>query len=166
MRKAHRWGLAALVGTLALVVAATAQQAGPPAKQRPAADKKQPATFQGRMLTATKLQEKDLQKFLTALGPAISASISSGQSVNIPGLGTFRVVRIPEHRDMAAGGRPIVVTGTNYVEFLPAGNLTSAANAPGAAPAVTVPQFEYVPLPNQTPGMRVPGTRTVSPRQP
>jgi nucleoid DNA-binding protein len=165
MRKAHRWGLAALVGTLGLVVAATAQQVQQGPGQRPA-DRKQPATFQGRLLSATKLPEKDLQKFLAALGPAVSASISSGQSVNIPGLGTFRVVRIPEHRDMAPGGRPIVVEGTNYVEFLPAANLTSAANGPGAAPAVTVPQFQYVPLPDRTPGARVPGTRTLSPRQP
>ncbi len=165
MRKAHRWGLAALVGTLGLVMAATAQQVGQGPVRRPA-DKKQPATFQGRMLAATKLPEQDLQKFLTALGPAVSASISAGQSVNIPGLGTFRVVRIPEHRDMVSGGRPIVVDGTNYVEFLPAGNLTSAANAPGAAPAVTVPQFQYVPLPGRDPGMRVPGTRTPTARQP
>jgi nucleoid DNA-binding protein len=161
MRKAHWWGLGALVGTLGLVVGATAQQV-----QRPGADKKQPATFEGRMLAATKLQEQDLRKFLTALGPAISASISSGQSVNVPGLGTFRVVRIPEHRDMAAGGRPIIVEPVNYVEFLPAGNLTSAANAAGAAPAVTVPQFQYVPLPDRVPGNRNPGARTPNTRQP
>jgi nucleoid DNA-binding protein len=160
MRKAHWWGLGALVGTLGLVVGAAAQQI-----QRPA-DKKQPATFQGRMLAATKLPEKDLQTFLTALGPAVSASIASGQSVTIPGLGTFRVVRIPEHRDMAAGGRPIIVDGSNYVEFLPAGSLTGAASAAGATPAVTVPQFQYVPLPDRVPGNRNPGNRTPNTRQP
>ncbi len=163
MRKAHRWGLAALVGTLGLVVAATAQQAGP---QRPADRRQQPTTFQGRMLALSRLPEKDLQKFLAALGPAISASLSSGQTVTVPGLGTFRVVAIPEHRDMAAGGRPIVVGARNYVEFLPSGNLVGAANAGGATPAVTVPQFEYIPLPGRVPGARVPGGRTPATRQP
>ena len=161
MRKAHWWGLGALVGTLGLVVAATAQQAG---QQRPA-DKRQPATFQGRMLAATRLPEADLKKFLAALGPAVSGTLASGQSVEIPGLGTFRVVRIPEHRDMV-NGRPAVIDGSNYVEFLPAGGLTGAANGPGAVPAVTVPPFQYVPLPNQTPSMRVPGNRTPNTRQP
>jgi nucleoid DNA-binding protein len=160
MRKAHWWGLGALVGTLGLVVAATAQEAG----QRPA-DKKQPATFQGRMLAASKLPEKDLNVFLAALGPAIRDSLAAGQTVSVPGLGTFRVVRIPEHRDMVAG-RPVIVAGSNYVEFLPVAGLVGAANAAGATPAVTVPPFEYVPLPDRVPGQRVPGTRTVNPRQP
>jgi nucleoid DNA-binding protein len=160
MRKAHGWALGALVGTLGLVAAAAAQQAPRPG------DKKQPATFQGRMLAATKLPEKDLQKFLAALGPAVSASLSSGQTVSIPGLGTFRVVNIPEHRDMAAGGRPVIVGASNYVEFLPAGGLVGAANAPGATPAVTVPPFQYVPLPDRVPGTRSPGNRTPNTRQP
>jgi nucleoid DNA-binding protein len=160
MRKAHWWGLGALVGTLGLVVGAAAQQ-----NQRPA-DNRQPATFQARMLATTKLPEKDLQKFLSALGPAVSASLAAGQTVSIPGLGTFRVVNIPEHRDMAAGGRPVIVGASNYVEFLPAGGMVGAANAPGATPAVTVPPFQYVPLPDRVPGMRVPGIRTPNTRQP
>jgi nucleoid DNA-binding protein len=169
MRKAHRWGLAALVGTLGLVAAAAAQQAGQqPPQQRPAdrRQQRQPTTFQGRMLAATKLPEKDLRTFLSALGPAISGSIASGQTVSIPGLGTFRVVNIPSHRDMAAGGRPIIVGARNYVEFLPAGNLVGAANSGSATPAVSVPQFEYIPLPDRVPGARVPGTRAPSTRQP
>jgi nucleoid DNA-binding protein len=166
MRKAHRWGLAALVGTLGLVVAATAQQVQQGPGQRPANRRQQPTTFQGRMLAATKLPDKDLQTFLKALGPAISASIASGQTVSIPGLGTFRVVNIPSHRDMAAGGRPVVVGARNYVEFLPAGNLVGAANSGNATPAVSVPQFEYIPLPDRVPGARVPGTRTPNTRQP
>jgi nucleoid DNA-binding protein len=164
MRKAHRWGLAGLVGTLGLVVAATAQQVQPgPQAQRPAG-KRQPATFEGRMLAASKLPEADLKKFLAALGPAVSASLAAGQTVSIPNLGTFRVVNIPPHRDMV-NGRPVEVDGSNYVEFLPAGGMVGAANAPGATPAVTVPPFQYVPLPNQTPSMRVPGTRAPSTRQ-
>jgi nucleoid DNA-binding protein len=171
MRKAHWWGLGALVGTLGVVVAATAQQAQPgrpaqpgPQAQRPA-DRRQPATFQGRMLAATRLPEADLKKFLAALGPAVAGTLASGQQVQIPGLGTFRVVNIPPHRDMV-NGRPAIIDSSNYVEFVPAGGLVGAANAPGATPAVTVPPFEYIPLPGQTPSMRVPGTRTLSPRQP
>ena len=156
MRKAHWWGLGALVGTLGLVVAAGAQQVQPP--------RKQPATFEGRMLASSRLPEADLKKFLTALGPAISASIASGQSVTIPNLGTFRVVNIPAHRDMV-NGRPAVIDGSNYVEFVPAGNLVGAANAGGAVPAVSVPPFQYIPLPGQTPSQRVPGTRAPNVRQ-
>jgi hypothetical protein len=74
------------------------------------------------------------------------------------------VVRIAEHRDMVTG-RPVVVPARNTVEFLGGGELTDAANGPGAQPAEVVPPFQYNTIPGQTPGQKVgpvrtPGTRT------
>jgi nucleoid DNA-binding protein len=115
--------------------------------------------------TETKLEVDDVNKVLKQLGPAISAKLARGERVEIPGLGTFRVVRVGEHRDMI-DGRPGVVAASNYVEFLPVQDIVAAANAPGAVPAETVPAFQYNVLPNQTPGQKFPGVRTPSTRVP
>ena len=78
--------------------------------------------------------------------------------MELKGLGTLRVVRVPEHRDLV-DGRPATIPASNYVDFLPAGGLVEAANAPGAVPQDTVPPFQYVPLPDQTKGLRTPEER-------
>ena len=61
-------------------------------------------------------------------------------------------------------GRPTTIPERNIVEFLPDGALDRAANSPNARPAVSVPPFQYIPLPNQTPPQRVPPGRTPSMR--
>jgi nucleoid DNA-binding protein len=111
------------------------------------------------------MEVDDVDDVLKLLGPAISAKLARGERVEIPGLGTFRVVRVGEHRDMI-DGRPGVVPAHNYVEFLPVQDIVNAANAPGAVPAETVPAFQYNVLPGQTPGQRFPGVRTPSTRVP
>jgi len=128
-------------------------------------DKDAPKTLYGRIAKATKFSEADTQKFLAALGPAIREMLRNGNQVEISGLGMFRVVRIPAHRDLV-DGRPATITGSNYVEFLPVGDVVDSVNGPAAIPAETVPPFEYIVNPYQTPGMRAPTTRQRGSRSP
>jgi nucleoid DNA-binding protein len=171
MRKLQ-WGvLVALVGTLGLVLGLAAParsqrpQPGKPGQPaRPNQPKeKEKETLKGRLARVTRLPEQDVTKLLAELGPAVRDQLAAGNQVELPGLGTFRVVRVPEHRDLV-GGRPAVIPASNNVEFLPAGSIVNAANGPGAVPAVTVPPFEYNPLPQQTPGQKVGNTRTPNTR--
>jgi nucleoid DNA-binding protein len=154
MRKAH-WGLAALAGAIVLTLAWT----GPARSQRPLALDPLPRDIARR----TTVDETDVAKVLNALGPAVARQIAAGREVTVPGLGTFRVVRIPENKDLV-GGRPATVPPRNYVEFLPNEGLVEASNSPDAKPAVTVPPFQYVPLLGQTPSQKVPSGRTPSSR--
>jgi nucleoid DNA-binding protein len=149
MRKTRTIALLTLLGAFGLAVSAEE----PPGKKKEA-----PKTLEGRIAKATKFTEPDTQKFIQALGPAIREMLESGSTVEIPNLGTFRVVRIPEHRDLV-GGRPATIPGSNYVEFLPTAGLVSAANGAGAVPAETVPPFEYIINPYQTPSMKQGTTR-------
>ncbi len=157
MRKPHWIALGALLAVLGLFLGV----ADPARSQRP---QEAPQTIKDRIVKETKLKAADVQAMLTALGPALRDHLRGGNQAELPGLGTFRVVRIPEHRDMVAG-RPVTVAGSNYVEFLPSGDLVNAANAANVVPADVVPPFEYIIDPYQTPSMRVgtnrnPGTRT------
>jgi nucleoid DNA-binding protein len=107
------------------------------------------------------LQEDDVHRLLAVLGPEIQAELASGKSVTLSGLGTIRVVQIPEHRDLGPDGRPVTVPAVNTVEFLPDAALTGVANSPTAVPAATVPNPTFQPFPNQTrdPGQKVPPVR-------
>jgi nucleoid DNA-binding protein len=121
-------------------------------------------TLPQKIAKATKLKEEDATKFFQALGPAIAEELKSGKEVTVPGLGLFRVVRIPEHRDLQ-NGQPVTVPAVNTVEFMPEGTVTTAANSESAKPSETVPPFQYILLPGQTPGQkaarnRVPAQRT------
>jgi nucleoid DNA-binding protein len=170
MRKPHWGGLAALLGTLGLVLGLTsaarsqrpADEEPPlgPRPQRSAPEAPEAPTLRGRLVKATRLSEGNVDVFLAALGPAIRDQLRTGAPVELPGLGVFRVVRVPAHRDLVAG-RPALIPASQYVEFLPTGNLVEAANAPGAVPAETVPPFEYHPLPNRTESQRVGTTRSL-----
>ncbi len=158
MRKRPWLALAALAATLAALVpmAAPAQPAKPRAEE----------TLGQRVAREAKVSEEQVSRVLTALGPAIRDELKRGNTVSLPGLGTFRVVRVAAHKDIEAGtGRPLVVPATNTVEFLAAEGLSSAANSATAVPAEEVPAFEHTPLPNQTkgqktPGQKIEGTRT------
>jgi nucleoid DNA-binding protein len=157
MRQSRWIALFTLLGALAVILGLTASAQS----QRPATPQQ---GLKPRVATASKLDEADVQKMLDALGPAIRDMIRTGAQVDLPGLGTFRVVRIPEHRDLVAG-RPATIAASNYVEFVPTGDIINAANGPGAVPADTVPPFEYIVNPGQAPGLRTgptrqPGTRT------
>jgi nucleoid DNA-binding protein len=162
MRTRHGWALAGLCAALALMggMTATAQP------QRERARTPRDETMAQRVARTTKLSEKDVNRVLQELGPAIRDELGRGRQVALPGLGTFRVVRVEEHRDMGRGGRPVVVPAVNTVEFLADGNLDAAANSAGAQPAETVSGFHYVPLPDQTPGQKVGPVRTPGIRTP
>jgi nucleoid DNA-binding protein len=150
MGNKHWAGLGVLLGALALVFGL----AGPALSQKPPAK----MTLEGKVMDYSKLKDKDTKKFLEAIGPAVRDLLADGQQVSIPGLGTFRIVNVPAHRDMIAG-RPATVPAANHVEFLPASDVASVANSPSATPAEVVTPFQYVPIPDRDPGMKVPNTR-------
>jgi nucleoid DNA-binding protein len=146
MRKLH-WCALAATAALGVIVGMSVQAQ---------TDKKQPSRPLHEMVAKkTKLSEDDVKKVLEALGPAIREKLANGETLDLPNLGTFRVVRIPEHKDLVKG-RPATIEAVNNVEFVPVGDLFDAANAASAVPAVTVPAFEYNPLPGQTRSERAP----------
>jgi nucleoid DNA-binding protein len=155
MRKQQRCSLGALLGAiiLGLVWAVPAHSQRPPAL----------GTFPQEIVRQTEVEPEDVAKVLTALGPVISQQLAAGRQVALPGLGSFRVVRIPEHRELV-NGRPATVPAVNYVEFLPDASMVRAANTFGATPAVVVPPFQYIPIPDRTPSTRVPSARMPSSR--
>jgi nucleoid DNA-binding protein len=110
-----------------------------------------------RMARESKLTEEQVTRVLNALGPAVRDELTKGNTVNLPGLGILRVVRVAEHKDMEAGtARLLRIPAKNTVEFLATDGLGEAANSATAVPAETVPAFDYTPLPNQTKGRKVP----------
>jgi nucleoid DNA-binding protein len=115
-------------------------------------------TLEGRIMQYSKLKEKETNKFMQALGPAIRDLITAGHQVQVPGLGTFRVVNVAAHRDMV-GGRPATIAAVNRVEFIPSGEVAAAANNADVTPAESVPAFQYTPIPGRDPGMKVGNTR-------
>jgi nucleoid DNA-binding protein len=151
MRTRQIMTLGALLGAcgLALILSAPAQT------ERPRVD-----SLVARIAEATKLSEENTDRFLKAMGPAIRDELKQGKEVSLPGLGTFRVVQIQEHKDLR-GGDVVVIPTTNTVEFVPEGTLVEATNSSTAQPAETVPAFRYIPVPGQTPSNRVSRTRTL-----
>jgi nucleoid DNA-binding protein len=152
MRKRQWVGLTVLLGTLGLVLGLNepAQSQRPPAKKA--------ISLKDRIMDYSKLEEKDTNKFLQAIGPSVRDLLAAGQQVELPGLGLFRIVNVPAHRDLV-DGRPATIPGSNYVEFVPSANLNGVANSPSATPAEVVPPFQYNPLPGRDPGMKAPNAR-------
>src|SRR5260370_14840995 len=112
MRNARWLALAIMLGAMGLV--AGGQSTTKSAKPR---DTKGDAIPQ-RIAKETKLTDEQVNKVWNAIGPAIRDDLQRGKSVDVPGLGSFRVVRVAEHKDMVAGGRPVVVPAFNTVEFV------------------------------------------------
>jgi nucleoid DNA-binding protein len=152
MSKRQWVGLTVLLATLGLVLGLNEEALS----QRPQA--KKPMTLQGRIMDYSKLESKETNKFLQAIGPAVRDLLANGQEVSVPGLGLFRIVNVPPHRDLV-NGRPATIPGSNYVEFLPTGELNSVANSPSAVAAESVPPFQYNPLPGRDPGNKAPNER-------
>jgi nucleoid DNA-binding protein len=151
MRQRQNLALGILLGTLGVIFGLSA-----PAQTTRA---RKDMSIPERIADATRLPEQDVNKFLNAIGPAIREDLRQGKEVSLPGLGTFRVVRVAEHKDLV-NGRPAVIPATNTVEFIPEDTVTDAANTPGARPADTVPAFRYIPLPTQTPSQKAPYVRS------
>jgi nucleoid DNA-binding protein len=164
MGKKQWMGLGVLLGTLGLFLtltdAARSQRPLPKIVSGSGNAPRQAAkmTLEGRVMDYSKLKEKETKKFLDAVGPAVRDLLENGQQVNLSGLGTFRIVNVPAHRDMVAG-RPATIAAVNYVEFVPSADLAGAANSPSATPAEVVPPFQYIPIPGRDPGMKVGNTR-------
>jgi nucleoid DNA-binding protein len=155
MRKLNKWAVIGVLGAAAGLLAF----ASPALSEKlTAKDKQKAVTIPGRISLQTKVPEEDVAKVIEALGPAIREHLANGEVVELPGLGVFRVVRIPEHRDLI-NGRPAVVAGVNNVEFVANGVLVDAANAAKAVPQETVPPFMYNVLPDQTKSLRAPDER-------
>jgi nucleoid DNA-binding protein len=148
---------AALFSALSLAACLTAP--AQTIKIGPRPPDKTKASLESRIATISNIPEENVVRVLRALGPAVSERINHGETVEIPGLGVFRVARVEEHKDLV-NGRPATIPAINYVEFLPAGALNDAANSEKAVPAVSVPGFEYVPIPNEARGLRTENTRT------
>jgi nucleoid DNA-binding protein len=151
-------GLTVLLSALGLVLAFNEEALS---QRLPA---KKPMTLKSRVMDYSKLEEKDTNKFLQAIGPSVRDLLAAGQQVEIPGLGLFRIVNVPAHRDLV-NGRPATIPGSNSVEFVPTAELNGVANSPSAIANESVPPFQYNPLPGRDPGMkagnvRMPNVRT------
>ena len=148
---------AALFSAFGLVVCLTAP--AQTIKVGPRTPEKGKATLESRIAAMSKVSEEDVLKVLKTLGPAVTERVKNGETVEIAGLGVFRVVRVEEHKDLV-NGRPAKIPARNYVEYLPAGPLNDAANSEKAVPALSVPGFEYVPIANEARGLRTENTRS------
>jgi nucleoid DNA-binding protein len=157
MRKARWLALAVLLATMGLVAGQSTTKTA-----RPKENKEE--TIPQRIAKDTKLTEQQAEKFYNAVGSAIRDQLHRGKTVAVPGLGTFRVVRVAEHKDMAAGGRPVTVPAFNTVEFVGTVEVSDGVNAEGVTPAETVPPFQYITLPGQTPGQKMGRTHAPSQR--
>ncbi len=151
--------LAVTMGIVLLIASPALSQKGPVIKE-PQSLKKE-LTFKGKLGKAADISDEKVEKLLKALGPALAAELSSGNRVELAGVGTFRVVRVGEHRDLV-NGRPAMIPATNYVEFLPASNMIDASNAPGAKAESSVPRWEFTPVGNEVPTQRQPNVRVPS----
>src|SRR5436190_20081977 len=109
MRRGHWWSLAGLLAVLALMltVAAEAQVVRPAAK----------VTLQSRLVKETKLKKADVAKLVKALGLALREELKANGEVQITGLGTIRVVRVTEYKDLV-NGLPRTIPARNYIEFV------------------------------------------------
>jgi nucleoid DNA-binding protein len=158
MRKVQ-WAALALFLALGtgLVLSGIGRSQPPEAEGPPkAAERGDP--FHQAIAANAKVKVETVEAVLKALGPAVQDRLASGKEVRLPDLGTFRVVRVPAHRDLVKG-RPVEIPPSNYVEFLAEASLIKASNAPGAVPASVVPKFEYIPIPDRVPTTRTPGLR-------
>ena len=156
MRKNHWPALAGLAGTIGIGLGLTGlAHSQLPAAPRPALPK--------RLAAAAKVEEDDVVKMLNVLGPDILQEIAAGREVTLPRLGTFRIVRVAESRNLV-DGRPVVQQATNVIVFAPDPALEQAAAAPGVKPNAEVPAFQYNLFPGQTPGQKVPYGRSPSTR--
>jgi nucleoid DNA-binding protein len=159
MRKAQWCGLVGLLGTLGLVGGLAS-----PAQTPPAGEKGNKSLLE-LVAKESKQKQEVVEKVLKALAPAVREQLAAGSVVSLPGLGSFQVVRVAEHKDLV-GGKPVRVPAANYIEFVPAAELNNAAGSPSAVPARTVPAFEYVPRAGMVPGVRTEGRKVGRTRTP
>ncbi|CAN5115203.1 hypothetical protein BH10PLA2_BH10PLA2_29980 [soil metagenome] len=120
-------------------------------------------TFVQRVARYSDVKEKDAERCIQNLGKALMEDLRQGKTDAIPGLGSFRIVRVAESKDLV-NGRPATIPAYNVVEFSPEEGVAETANGESIEAARTVPAFQYILLPGQTPGQRMPGARMPSSR--
>ena len=145
-------------GALGVLAAGLALVLGLAVDAQVVVEKKTAPNLETGLVTATKEKKESVDKLLKALGPTMQEQLKAGRQVEIPGVGTFRVVKVEAYKDLV-DGRPAVIPEKKYVEFLPDAALNTAANAPGSVPARIVPPYEFRVDPNGSPGTRNEGTR-------
>src|SRR5262245_33940493 len=127
MRRTRWVGLASLLGLMGLVFTAQAQLTTKEKAAREGEAREarvygpgvpRSESFRKRLAKATKLKEADVQKVLQEIGPAIREQLVTGQQVDLPGLGTIRIVRIAERKDLV-DGRPRTIPASNVIDFVP-----------------------------------------------
>jgi nucleoid DNA-binding protein len=119
-----------------------------------------------RIARECNVQPDAAEAMLKSLGMEAARDLRAGETVTLPGLGTLRIVRIGEYKDLDSYGRPVTIAAHNTVEFIPEGGLTEQANKSDIKPAVTVPAFEFNPLHDAEPGQRTRGSRAPGIRTP
>src|SRR5262249_29186002 len=110
MRKPPWLELGALVATLGVVFGV----AGPAQSQRP--PEKLP--LRAAVAKKSKVSEDDVKAVLEALGPIIREKLADGEAIELPGLGTFRVVRVPQPKDLVQG-RPATIAAVHNARARP-----------------------------------------------
>ncbi len=120
-------------------------------------------TFVQRVARYAEIKDKDAERCIGAIGKALVEDLKRGKTDALPGLGSFRIVRVGESKDLA-NGRPVTVPAYNVVEFSPEDGVSDAANGDNVEAARFVPAFRYNILPGQTPGQKMPSSRMPSSR--
>src|SRR5690242_5610208 len=69
--------------------------------------------LQKDLALGAKVGEEEAVRLLNAMGPAVTRQLAAGRQVSLPGLGTFRVVRLGETRNLDAEGKVIDQPATN-----------------------------------------------------
>ncbi len=120
-------------------------------------------TFVQRVARYAEIKDKDAERCINAIGKALVEDLKKGKTDALPGLGSFRIVRVGDSKDLV-NGRPVSVPAYNIVEFSPEDGVSDAANADNVEAARFVPAFRYNILPGQTPGQKMPSSRMPSSR--
>ena len=115
-------------------------------------------TFVQRVARYSDIKDKEAERCIQSIGRALFEDLKQGKTDAIPGLGSFRIVRVAESKDLV-NGRPAQVPAYNVVEFSPEDSITDAANDANVEAARIVPAFQYFILPGQTPGQKMGSSR-------
>jgi nucleoid DNA-binding protein len=156
-QKAATAGVVLLLGTTGILYS-----------QRPApAPPGQTPPLLKALAAKTKVPLQTVQTVVDALGPEIRTLIQRGEVVTMPKLGTIRLVRVADHKDIERGtGRVLTVPARNYVTLDTDSEVDAAANALGVQPNEVVPQFQYNIMPGQTPSQKTGSLKVRSQRSP
>jgi nucleoid DNA-binding protein len=115
-------------------------------------------TFVQRVARYSDIKENDAERCIQSIGKALFEDLKQGKTDAIPGLGSFRIVRVGQSKDLF-NGRPGNVPAYNVIEFSPEDAIADAANDDGVEAARFVPAFQYYILPGQTPGQKMGSSR-------